>query len=83
MKMKPFSTYPEDRAKMLELCKIIEGSYSKSDRLENAAVELADLVKAILEDEQVAIEAGGNQPSAFNISSPNRRIETPRWKAKE
>ena len=50
--MKPFSTYPEDRAKLLELAARVE-----ADPFELVAVcELADLVRAILEDEAVAID---------------------------
>lgn len=61
--MKPFSTYPEDRAKLLELSGTVErccDSSLGSDiyAFQKAAIDLADLVKAILEDEQVAIEAG-------------------------
>lgn len=51
--MKPFSTYPEDRQKLLKLSDaVLNTSFSA---LERNAVELADLVKAILEDEAVAI----------------------------
>ncbi len=42
---KPLSTYAEDRGKMLALCE----KAALSD--DAAAIELADLVKAILEDE--------------------------------
>ena len=49
--LKPFSTYPEDRAKLLELAEKAE--FSDDD----AAIELADLVKAILTDEQALIDA--------------------------
>ena len=45
----PFSTYPEDRAKLLDLARKCE----KSD--DANAVELGDLVRAILEDEQVSL----------------------------
>lgn len=47
--MKPFSTYPEDREKLLDLA-------SKASCSDDAAsIGLADMVKAILDDEQVAI----------------------------
>lgn len=49
--MKPFSTYPEDRAKLLELAAKAENSDDA------AAIELADLVKAILTDEQALLDA--------------------------
>jgi hypothetical protein len=48
--MRPFSTYPEDRQTMLELCAKVE----REDDNE-AAIALADLVKAILTDEQFSI----------------------------
>lgn len=43
----PFSSYPEDRAKLLDLARKCE----QSDDAD--AVELGDLVRAILEDEEV------------------------------
>lgn len=46
---KPFSTYPEDRAKLLDLARRCE----QSD--DAYAIELGDLVRAILEDEAVLI----------------------------
>lgn len=49
--MKPFSTYPEDRAKLLEL----SSKAANSD--DAAAIELADLVTAILTDEQALLDA--------------------------
>lgn len=49
--MKPFSTYPEDRTKLLEL------AAKAADSDDAAAIELADLVKAILTDEQAVIDA--------------------------
>ncbi|WP_156912316.1 hypothetical protein [Roseibium algicola] len=55
--MKPFSTYPEDRQKLLELCETIEHA-STDDAAMQAALELADLVRAILTDEAVAIKDG-------------------------
>jgi hypothetical protein len=48
--MKPFSTYPEDREKLLGLA-------SKAANSDDAsAIELADLVKAILTDEETWID---------------------------
>jgi len=44
----PFSSYPEDRAKLLELARKCE----QSDDVD--AVELGDLVRSILEDEAVS-----------------------------
>lgn len=52
--MKPFSTYPEDRQTLLDLCAKVEGT-TDADDFESAAYELADLVRAILEDEAVVI----------------------------
>lgn len=49
--MRPFSTYPEDREKLLALAKLAERSDDAN------AIELGDLVRAILEDEAVAISA--------------------------
>lgn len=46
--IKPFSTYPEDREKLLNLARKCERSDDAS------AIELGDLVRAILEDEAVA-----------------------------
>lgn len=55
--MKPFSAYPEDRAKMLGLCAAVLKPSVYAEDSESAAIELADLVKAILEDEAVALKA--------------------------
>lgn len=53
--IKPFSTYPEDRARLIALADaVMNTSFSA---LEKNAVELADLVKAILTDEQAAQDA--------------------------
>lgn len=46
--LKPFSTYPEDRQKLLSLA---EHVLDANQPLDDKAVELADLVKAILTDE--------------------------------
>lgn len=54
--MKPFSTYPEDREKLLALAAKIENSYSDSTEFIDAADALADMVKAILTDEQFMID---------------------------
>jgi hypothetical protein len=54
---KPFSTYPEDRARLLRLCAQVEKATAIDDAAE-AGAELANLVRAILEDEQHAIDAG-------------------------
>lgn len=51
---KPFSTYPEDREKLLSLAAYILEPHHPSD---DKAVELADLVKAILTDEQAVLDA--------------------------
>lgn len=48
--MKPFSTYPEDREKLLSLAAYVLEPHHPMD---TKAVELADLVKAILTDESV------------------------------
>jgi hypothetical protein len=48
---KPFNTYPEDREKMLELCRVVLKPSSDFETFERTAVELADLVAAILTDE--------------------------------
>ena len=49
--MKPFSTYPEDRAKLLELASRV----LDDDGFHAASIELADLVRAILTDEAIVI----------------------------
>lgn len=49
--MRPLSTYPEDRAKLLGLA----AKAANSD--DAAAIELADLVTAILTDEQDVLDA--------------------------
>jgi len=51
--MKPFSTYPEDRAKLLNLAASVLAD--DSVMVGPDAIELADLVRAILKDEAVAI----------------------------
>lgn len=49
--MKPFSTYPEGRAKLLDLAaRVLD-----DDGLHAASIELADLVRAILTDEAIVI----------------------------
>lgn len=53
---KPFSTYPEDREKLLSLANKIERTEAGTMAHEDAADSLADLVKAILTDEAVYIE---------------------------
>lgn len=61
--MKPLSSYPEDRARMLELIGRMNdswpdvGPFAYPSDFERAASELIDLVKAILEDEAVADDA--------------------------
>lgn len=58
--MKPFSTYPEDRAKAPAAGR---GYPSRRQRHGWAdAIELADLVRAILEDEAVAIDMARGAP---------------------
>jgi len=53
---KPFSTYPEDRAKLLKLAETVEKSYSDDPSFIDAADALADLVKAILTDEETWLD---------------------------
>lgn len=52
--MKPFSAYPEDRAKLLELAAAV----LKDEAASKEASVLADLVQAILEDEQWGLDRG-------------------------
>lgn len=55
--MKPFSTYPEDREQLLRLAREIDAGVDFDDeKIQSKIYTLADLVKAILEDEEVAIE---------------------------
>lgn len=56
LSIKPFSTYPEDHSKLLGLAAAIEGSDAGSQEFEDAADKLADLVKAILTDEETWLE---------------------------
>jgi hypothetical protein len=51
---KPFSTYPEDRAQMLALCSEVATCWD-GEELRDAAIKLADLVSAILDDEASAL----------------------------
>ena len=55
--IKPFLIYPEDWEKMLELCAKIENGYDHE--VAHAAHQLADLVKAIIEDEKFGEERQG------------------------
>ncbi|WP_158809623.1 hypothetical protein [Beijerinckia sp. L45] len=65
---RPFSTYPEDHEKMLALCTTVLERHVDADKSARAASKLADLVKAILEDEQAA--EGERRKSGF---------EAPAW----
>ncbi|MEF2554347.1 hypothetical protein VQ042_24035 [Aurantimonas sp. A2-1-M11] len=49
--MKPFETYPEDRELLLSLAREIQTPDLDIEKMEKRAIELADLVQAILEDE--------------------------------
>ncbi len=53
---KPFSTYPEDREKLLSLANKVERAEAGTMAHEDAADALADLVKAILTDEETLID---------------------------
>jgi hypothetical protein len=59
--MKPFSAYPEDRAKLLDLAAAV----LKDEKASTEACVLADLVKAILEDEQWGLDRGVWKASDF------------------
>ncbi|RSB82443.1 hypothetical protein EFR00_30305 [Rhizobium sophoriradicis] len=52
--VKPLSAYPEDRAKLLGLSKAV----LDDDRSSKEAFALAELVQAILEDEQWGLNRG-------------------------
>lgn len=60
--MKPFNTYPEDRARLLELAGEVCDYGADSERGQAAADTLADLVRAILTDEAVAIDNAESAP---------------------
>ncbi len=62
----PFSTYPEDRAKLLDLARKCELSDDAN------AIELGDLVRAILEDEIVAEQLGAVHLAASIADAVNR-----------
>jgi hypothetical protein len=53
---KPFNTYPEDRAKLLALADRVLRYEPALNTLE--AIELADLVHAILTDERYGLDHG-------------------------
>ena len=54
--MKPFSTYPEDREKLIKLARILQTSRD-AEECEKAADKLSDMVLAILSDESNAMLA--------------------------
>ena len=67
--MKPFETYPEQRERLLSLARDVQTTWMDVEKLEKKAQELANLVQAILEDEDKAIqrhehEEAGSPPSA-------------------
>jgi len=65
----PFSTYPEDRAKLLDLARKCELSDDAN------AIELGDLVRAILEDEAVAIASEARDTARLDfLDECNRRL---------
>lgn len=51
LKVHPFRTYPEDREKMLSLSGAIVAGGIDVETFEQKSVELAKMVKSILEDE--------------------------------
>lgn len=62
--MRPFSTYPEDRAKLLALADALldpmdtaSATIDPNGSINPKAIELADLVKAILTDEKAVLDA--------------------------
>lgn len=58
---KPFSTYPEDHNRLIDLAKCCLESYDgNAEFVATNVVTLCDLVIAILEDEKVALR--GDQP---------------------
>jgi hypothetical protein len=59
--MLPFSTYPEDRERLLLLARKI----LRDDADRASIVELADLVVAILEDEEITLEAMAKEEQAL------------------
>jgi hypothetical protein len=74
--MKPFSTYPEDRAKLLELSRVVATSGDAEDA-EKAADELADLVSAIISDESVIADmAKMTEEQADEIGQLADRLDT-------
>lgn len=80
--MKPFSTYPEDRAKLLELSRIVATSGDAEDA-EKAADELADLVSAIISDESVIADmAKMTEEQADEIGQLADRLDTILYSAK-
>lgn len=56
-KLKPFSTYPEDRQKLISLATILQKPHD-IEAGQKAADELSDMVLAILRDEEVYLDDG-------------------------
>lgn len=52
--VKPFSTYPEDRERLIALSDKVLKRDQDIETMIGAAITLADLVKATLEDEAIA-----------------------------
>jgi hypothetical protein len=74
--MKPFSAYPEDRAKLLELSRLVATSGDEEDA-KNAADALADLVTSILSDEAAAVDmAKMTEEQADEIGQLADRLDT-------
>lgn len=61
--MKPFSTYPEDRERLLFLATILQKPHDV-ETWQKAADELSNLVIEILCDEKTAIDKGDGPTAA-------------------
>lgn len=62
---KPFSSYPEDREKLMSLATVLQNPHD-IETGEKAANELSDLVLAILSDEEIYIEKDDGPTSALS-----------------
>ena len=71
--MRPFSSYPEDRVKLLSLARFLQAPGKDQEQREAAGDELSDLVIAILEDEQHSLAAAAPGLTAFEMKAQGER----------
>ena len=71
--MKPFSTYPEDRANLMALARTVQES-ADVEEAEKAADKLSDMVLAILSDEHLEASPWSNWRADMITASHIRNI---------